>query len=114
MQWSRDSAFRFFPLVEDSLMGLALHPFDLATNKVLALAGRLEPRDWIDVLHCDEKLQPFGFLVWSACGKDPGFNPRSLLAEFPGSIGRRRPGQPPPACGRLRRRRAASTNSHPP
>ena len=35
MQWVRDSAYRFFPLIEDDLMGLALHPFDLATNKVL-------------------------------------------------------------------------------
>jgi len=41
----------------------------------------LEPRDWIDVLSCDEKLQPLGYLVWAACGKDPGFSPLSLLAE---------------------------------
>lgn len=81
MEWSRDSAFRFFPLVEDPLLGLTLHPFDLATNKVLAMAGRREPRDWIDLMTCDEKLQPLGYLVWAACGKDPGFNPRSLLAE---------------------------------
>ncbi|MGB2819755.1 MAG: hypothetical protein WBF17_02145 [Phycisphaerae bacterium] len=80
MQWVRDSAFRFFPLMEDDLMGLALHPFDLATNKVLAMVGRLEARDWIDVLNCDRGLQPFGYLVWAACGKDPGYNPQSLLA----------------------------------
>jgi hypothetical protein len=80
MQWARDSAFRFFPLIESELMGLALHPFDLATNKVLAMAGRLEVRDWVDVLHCDRNLQPLGYLVWAACGKDPGYNPRSLLA----------------------------------
>ena len=80
MQWARDSAYRFFPLIEDDIMGLVLHPFDLATNKVLAMAGRLEPRDWIDVINCDERLQPFGFLVWAACAKDPGFNPNSLLA----------------------------------
>ena len=80
MQWARDSAFRFFPLIEDEVMGLALHPFDLATNKVLAMAGRLEPRDWIDVINCDRRIQPFGFLIWAACGKDPGFNPKSLLA----------------------------------
>ena len=80
IQWARDSAYRFFPLVEDDLMGLALHPFDLATNKVLAMAGRLEARDWVDVLNCDERLQPFGYLVWAACGKDPGYNPKSLLA----------------------------------
>jgi hypothetical protein len=80
MQWARDSAFRFFPLISDPIMGLTLHSFDLATNKVLAMAGRLEPRDWIDILNCDRIIQPFGFLVWAACGKDPGFNPKSLLA----------------------------------
>jgi hypothetical protein len=80
MQWTRDSAYRFFPLMEDALMGLTLHPFDLATNKVLAMVGRVEVRDWIDVLNCDERLQPFGYLIWAACGKDPGYNPRSLLA----------------------------------
>ena len=80
MQWARDSAFRFFPLVEDESMGLTLHPFDLATNKVLAMAGRLEVRDWVDALYCDESLQPLGCLLWAACGKDPGYNPHSLLA----------------------------------
>ena len=80
IQWARDSAFRFFPLIEDELLGLALHPFDLATNKVLAMAGRLEVRDWVDVITCDQELQPFGYLVWAACGKDPGYNPQSLLA----------------------------------
>lgn len=35
MEWARDSAFRFFPLVEHDELGLTLHPFDLATNKVL-------------------------------------------------------------------------------
>jgi hypothetical protein len=80
MQWVRDSAYRFFPLVEDDLMGLALHPFDLATNKVLAMVGRVEVRDWVDVLNCHDRLQPLGYLVWAACGKDPGYNPQSLLA----------------------------------
>jgi hypothetical protein len=82
MQWAQDSVFRFFPLLEDDLMGLVLHPFDLATNKVLAMAGRMEPRDWIDVLNCDRNIQPLGYLAWAACGKDPGYNPLSLLAEL--------------------------------
>lgn len=80
MQWARDSAFRFFPLIADDIMGLTLHPFDLATNKILALVGRLEPRDWIDVVNCDQRIQPFGYMIWAACGKDPGFNPKSMLA----------------------------------
>ena len=66
--------------MEDDFLGLVLHPFDLATNKVLAMAGRLEVRDWIDTIHCDRGLQPLGYLVWAACGKDPGYNPQSLLS----------------------------------
>src|SRR5690606_14932829 len=76
-----DSAYRFFPLVEDDDLGLTLHPFDLATNKVLALVGRVEVRDWVDVLACDTLLQPFGYLAWAACGKDPGFSPQALLGH---------------------------------
>lgn len=81
MQWARDSAYRFFPLVEHPDLGLTLHPFDLATNKVLALVGRLEVRDWIDVIHCDGNLQPLGYLAWAACGKDPGFGPEAILEQ---------------------------------
>lgn len=79
MEWARDSAFRFFPLMEHEDLGLTLHPFDLATNKVLALVGRLEVRDWIDAISSHERLQPLGYLLWAACGKDPGFGPGSLL-----------------------------------
>jgi hypothetical protein len=81
VEWARDSAFRFFPLVEDDDLGLALHPFDLATNKVLALVGRLEVRDWIDVIASHERLQPLGYLAWAACGKDPGFTPLGILEQ---------------------------------
>lgn len=81
VEWAQDSAFRFFPLVEHDELGLTLHPFDLATNKVLALVGRLEVRDWVDVLLCDERLQPLGYLAWAACGKDPGFTPPGLLGH---------------------------------
>ena len=81
MEWTRDSAYRFFPLVEDDDLSLALHPFDLATNKVLALVGRLEARDWVDVLARDARLQPLGYLAWAACGKDPGFTPGGILAH---------------------------------
>ncbi len=81
LQWCQDSSWRFFPLVTHPDFGLTMHPYDLATSKVLALAGRLEIRDWIDTIHCHHRLQPYGYLVWGACGKDPGFNPVSILAE---------------------------------
>jgi hypothetical protein len=79
LQWSQDSAYRFFPLVQSDVFGLTLHPFDLATNKVLALVGRVEARDWVDVIRCAERIQPLGYLAWAACGKDLGFNPASIL-----------------------------------
>lgn len=79
LEWAQDSAYRFFPLVRHDELGLVLHPFDLATNKVLALVGRVEARDFVDTLACDRELQPFGYLAWAACGKDPGFSPASIL-----------------------------------
>jgi hypothetical protein len=48
-------------------------------EKVLALVGRLEVRGWIDVIECDQRLQPLGYLAWAACGKDPGFSPAAIL-----------------------------------
>jgi hypothetical protein len=81
VQWARDSAFRFFPLVEHDLLGLTLHPLDLATNKLLAIVGRREPRDWIDIVECDAKVQPLGYLAWAAAGKDPGFSPLRIVEE---------------------------------
>ncbi|MBN1422922.1 nucleotidyl transferase AbiEii/AbiGii toxin family protein [Candidatus Fermentibacteria bacterium] len=81
MQWTQDSAYRFFPLLTHDDLGLTLHPFDLATNKVLALAGRLEPRDWIDLMGCHHGVQRLGYLAWAACGKDPGFSPEGILNE---------------------------------
>jgi hypothetical protein len=87
VQWARDSAFRFFPLVQHDEFGLVLHPFDLATNKMLALVGRLEIRDWIDLITCHDRIQPLAYLAWAACAKDPGFSPFTIL-EHAGRTGR--------------------------
>ena len=79
VEWARDSAWRFMPTVRDERVGFVLHPVDLAVNKVLALAGRDEPRDVLDALHFHERVLVLGALCWAACGKDPGFTPLSLL-----------------------------------
>ena len=39
-------------------------------------------RDFIDLMTCCESIQPLGYLVWAACGKDPGFGPPALLQEI--------------------------------
>lgn len=81
VQWLQDSAFRFFPLQPHPDFGWTLHPLDLATNKLLAMAGRLEARDWVDMITCHQSVQPLGFLAFAACGKDPGYNPLLILDE---------------------------------
>lgn len=90
VDWAHDSAWRFMPLVRDPLGGLLLHPVDLAINKVLALAGRDEVRDFVDILHVHHHVLPLGALCWAAVGKDPGFTPLSLL-ELLKRRGRNRP-----------------------
>ncbi len=79
VDWAHDSAWRFMPLVRDPLGGLLLHPVDLAINKTLALAGRDEPRDFVDILFVNQRVLGLAGLVWAAPGKDPGFAPISLL-----------------------------------
>ena len=79
VEWARDSAWRFMPVIASEEFGYQLHPIDLATNKVLALAGRDEARDLVDTLHLHSSLLALGPLVWAAVGKDPGFSPLSLL-----------------------------------
>lgn len=79
IEWARDSSWRFMPVVRSDAFGFQLHPIDLATNKVLALAGRDEARDLLDSLYLHEHVLPLGALVWAAVGKDPGYSPLSLL-----------------------------------
>jgi hypothetical protein len=79
IEWARDSDWRFMPTVRDERVGFVLHPVDLAVNKILALAGRDEPRDVLDALHLHARVLGFGVLCWAACGKDPGYTPLSLL-----------------------------------
>ena len=79
IEWAHDSAFRFFPIQKDDLCGYRLHDADAATNKILALAGRSEIRDFVDTLHLHDTYLSLGALVWAACGKDPGFTPEFLL-----------------------------------
>lgn len=90
IDWAHESAWRFLPPVRDSLGGYLLHEIDLAINKTLALAGRDEPRDFVDILFVHENVLPLAGLVWAAVGKDPGFTPLSLL-ELLKRRGRPRP-----------------------
>jgi hypothetical protein len=97
IDWAFDSAWRFLPVLSDPLGGYVLHPVDLAINKTLALVGRDEARDYVDLLYAHRRILPLGALIWAAPAKDPGFNPMSLLELL------RRRGRPrPEAIAELR------------
>jgi len=80
LDWANDSAFRFFPVEPDPIMGHRLHVVDLATNKCLALAGRSEVRDILDGLHLNETTISLSAMIWGACGKDPGLTPDLVMS----------------------------------
>ena len=79
IQWATDSAYRFFPIEYDKHLGFCLNYHDLATNKILALAGRAEIRDYYDVCEMIQMGKPVTAYIWAACSKDPGYTPNSLL-----------------------------------
>jgi hypothetical protein len=87
-----DSTFRFFPVQADEEFGYVLHLLDLATNKVLALAGRFEARDFIDAIYSERQGIALGLLAWAAAGKDPGLTP-TLILENCRRFSRMEPGQ---------------------
>ncbi|MSV29792.1 MAG: hypothetical protein EXQ52_13760 [Bryobacterales bacterium] len=82
LEWVADSDFRFFPAIRDETFGYLLHPVDLATNKVMAAAGRREVRDLVDLVTIHETILPLGAVVWAAAEKSPGFTPEGLIAEI--------------------------------
>lgn len=79
VEWTHDSMWRFYPVQKHPDSGFQLHNIDLATNKVLALAGRHEVRDWMDTMYIHQNILPLGAVCWAAAGKDPGFTPGSLF-----------------------------------
>ena len=81
IDWAHDSAWRFMPLVPDSLGGFLLHEVDLAINKTLALAGRDEPRDFVDIVFAHDRILSLGALTWAAVGKAVSARDEGSLPE---------------------------------
>ena len=79
IEWVRDSAFRFFPIEPDPQLGWRLNFWDAATNKLLAFAGRMKLRDYLDVMFLHEQHLHLGALAWAAAGKDPGMNAEWII-----------------------------------
>jgi hypothetical protein len=81
LDWAADSAYRFFPIVPDEVLGYRLHDADAATNKVLAAVGRQKVRDFIDLMQLDRDYISLGIAVWAAVDKDEGYT-SALIMEF--------------------------------
>ncbi len=81
LEWAQDSDFRFYPIIRDPEFGYVLHPIDLATNKIMAAAGRREPRDVVDLVAIHDEILPLGAVAWAAVGKALGFTPEGLINE---------------------------------
>jgi hypothetical protein len=79
LDWAQDSAFRFFPVQPDAEFGWRLHLADVATNKLLALAGRWKSRDFVDTLYLDGAYAQLGLIAWAAAAKDLGLTPLLIL-----------------------------------
>jgi hypothetical protein len=81
LEWVVDSDFRFYPAQRDPDFGYVLHPADLATNKIMAAAGRREPRDIVDLIDIHARILPLGAVAWAAVGRSLGFTPEALINE---------------------------------
>jgi hypothetical protein len=82
LDWAVDSDYRFYPAQRDERFGFALHPVDLATNKLLAAEGRNEVRDAIDLMTVGDGILPLGANAWASAAKSPGRTPDSLIEGF--------------------------------
>ncbi|MGO9374230.1 MAG: hypothetical protein ACLQBD_19345 [Syntrophobacteraceae bacterium] len=82
LEWVADSDFRFFPTVKDELFGFMIHPVDLATNKVMAAAGRRKGADAVDLLTVHDHVLSLGAVIWAAVEKAPCYTPDGLIAEI--------------------------------
>jgi hypothetical protein len=99
VEWVHDAPWRFLPASPHPIAGYLLHPIDLAINKLLALVGRDEPRDFLDIMFAHDNVLPLGALCWAAAGKDPGYTPTLLMSML-----RRRGRLRPEDLARLRLR----------
>lgn len=82
LDWAADSAFRFFPIVPDEVLGFRLHDADAATNKILAAVSRQKVRDFIDLMQLDGNYMSLGIAVWGAAAKDEGYTPNLIMQEL--------------------------------
>lgn len=81
LQWTVALAREFHAPVPDPQFGHRLHPTDLAVNKLLAAAGSVKMRDFVDLWMLDRHVMPLWRMACAAPGKDTDLNPFSLIED---------------------------------
>lgn len=82
LQWTVALAREFYEPVPDPQFGHRLHLADLAINKALAAASRMEMRDFVDLWMLDRHVIPLWRMACGAPGKDTGLNPFSVIERI--------------------------------
>jgi hypothetical protein len=98
LEWAHDSAWRFLPTVRNERSGFQLSSIDLAINKLLALVGRDEPRDYLDI-HEAMEIASWGFVLGrggEGSRLHAGYVARSIAPSWPLSPRGLRPASPHP------------------
>ncbi len=68
-----DSPYRLAPTEIDPVYGIQVdNAIDITSNKLAALFGRVEPKDFVDVYFICQELMPFSELYRNACQKHVG------------------------------------------
>jgi hypothetical protein len=79
LEWSEADQERFFPVQPHATFGWALHPLDLAVQKLLAAATRRQARDVCDLIEIEASGAPLAALALAAPAKFPGVSPEAML-----------------------------------
>ena len=79
LEWSEADQERFFPVQPHATFGWALHPLDLAVQKLIAAATRRQARDVCDLIDIEASGAPLAALALAAPAKFPGVSPAAML-----------------------------------
>lgn len=82
LQWTHGLVSEFYAPVPDPQFGWRLHFADLAVNKALAAGSRMMKRDFVDLWMLDRHVIPLWRIACAVPGKDPDFNPFSVVEEI--------------------------------
>ncbi|MCY4184028.1 MAG: hypothetical protein OXC82_10295 [Rhodobacteraceae bacterium] len=82
LQWTQALNLEYFAPVPDPDFGQRLHFVDLAVNKTLAAANRMEERDFVDLWMLDRYIMPLWRMACAAGSKSQDFGPLALVERI--------------------------------